>query len=47
MSQFSGMTFSHLSQQRQWQDKNAKLKRIYAVLALMYPALEDIVDRKL
>ncbi len=30
-SQFSGMTVSHLSQLRQLQDENAKLKRMYAV----------------
>lgn len=36
-SQFSGMTVSHLAQLRQLQDENAKLKRMYADLALMHP----------
>lgn len=45
--QFSGMTVSHLSQLRQWQDENAKLKRMYADLALMHHAVKDVVDRKL
>lgn len=45
--QFSGMTVSHLSQLRQLQDENAKLKRMYADLALMHHALKDVVDRKL
>ena len=46
-SQFSGMTVSHLAQLRQLQDENAKLKRMYADLALMHHALKDTVDRKL
>ena len=46
-SQFSGMTVSHLAQLRQLQEENAKLKRMYADLALMHHALKDIVDRKL
>lgn len=46
-SQFSGMTVSHLSQLRQLQDENAKLKRMYADLALMHHALKYVVDRKL
>lgn len=37
--QFSGMTVPHLSQLRQLQDENAKLKRMYAELALMHHAL--------
>ncbi len=46
-SQVSGMTVSHLSPLRQLQDENAKLKRMYADLALMHHALKDVVDRKL
>lgn len=46
-SQFAGMTVSHLSQLRQLQEENAKLKRMYADLALMHHALKDVVDRKL
>jgi putative transposase len=41
-SQFSGMTVSHLAQLRQLQDENAKLKRMYADLALMHHALKDV-----
>lgn len=41
------MTVSHLSQLRQLQDENAKLKRMYADRALMHHALKDVVDRKL
>ena len=35
-SQFSGMTVSRLTQLRQLQGENAKLKRMYADLALMH-----------
>lgn len=41
------MTVSHLAQLRQLQDENAKLKRMYADLALMQLALKDVVERKL
>lgn len=46
-TQFSGVTVSHLSQLRQLQDENAKLKRMYADLALVNHALKDSADRKL
>lgn len=46
-NQFSGMTVSPLSQLRQLQDESAKLKRMYADLALIHHALKDVVDRKL
>ncbi|MDH4450029.1 MAG: transposase [Rhodoferax sp.] len=46
-NQFNGMTVPHLSQLRELQEKNAKLKRMYADLALMHHALKDVVDRKL
>ncbi|WP_404303071.1 transposase [Alicycliphilus denitrificans] len=46
-SQFSGMTVSHLAQLRELQEENAKLKRMYADLALMHHVLKDVVDRKL
>jgi putative transposase len=46
-TQYSGMTVSHLSQLRELQAENAKLKRMYADLALMHHALKDVVDRKL
>ena len=46
-SQYAGMTVSHLTQLRELQDENAKLKRMYADLALMHHALKDVVERKL
>ncbi len=46
-SQYLGMTVSHLAQLRELQDENARLKRMYADLALMHNALKDVVDRKL
>lgn len=46
-SQFSGMTATLLSQLRELQDENAKLKRMYADLALVHHALKDAVERKL
>lgn len=36
-----------LQQNARLQDENAKLKRMYADLALMHHALKDVVDRKL
>lgn len=41
------MTVLHFAQLRELQEENAKLKRMYADLALMHHALKDIVDRKL
>ena len=46
-SQYSGMTVPHLAQLRELQGENARLKRLYADLALMHSALKDVVDRKL
>lgn len=46
-SQYSGMSVSHLAQRRQLQQENAKLKRMYADLALVHHALKDVVERKL
>ena len=46
-TQFSGVAVSHLSQLRQLQDENAKLKRMYADLALVHHALKDAEDREL
>ena len=42
--QYSGITIPHLSQLRELQDENARLKHMYADLALMHNALKDIVD---
>ena len=38
---------SHLAQMGELQEENAKLKRMYADLALMHHALKDVVERKL
>lgn len=46
-SQYSGMSVSHLAQMRQLQEENAKLKRMYADLALVHHVLKDVVERKL
>jgi putative transposase len=46
-SQYAGMSVSHLAQLRELQDENAKLKRMYADLALMHHALKDVVERNL
>ena len=46
-SQYAGISVSHLAQLRELQDENAKLKRMYADLALMHHALKDVVERKL
>ena len=46
-TQFSGMTMPHLAQLRELQEENARLKRMYANLALMHSALKDVVERKL
>ena len=46
-SQYSGMTVPHLAQLRELQDENARLKRMYADLALMHNALKNVVGRKL
>ena len=46
-NQSSGMTVPHLAQLRELQAENARLKRMYADLALMHSALKDVVDRKL
>ena len=42
-SQYSGMTVPHLAKLRELQEENARLKRMYADLALMHSALKDVV----
>ncbi len=46
-SQFAGMSVSHLAQLRELQTENAKLKRMYAELALENTAIRDVLGRKL
>jgi putative transposase len=44
-SHYSGMTVPHLAQLRELQEENARLKRMYADLALMHSALKNVVER--
>jgi putative transposase len=41
------MSVPHLTQLRELQEENAKLKRMNSDLALMHHALKDVVERKL
>ena len=45
-SQFAGMSVSHLAQLRELQAENAKLKRMYADIALENVAMKDVISRK-
>ena len=45
-SQYSGMSVSHLAQMRLLQEENAKLKRMYADLALENAAMKDVIAKK-
>ena len=42
-SKYLGMTVPHLAKLRELQEENARLKRMYADLALMHSALKDVV----
>lgn len=46
-SAYGGMDASQLKQLKELQAENAKLKRMYAELALMHNALQDVVAKKL
>ena len=46
-SKYGGMEASDLRRVKDLEAENAKLKRMYADLALMHHALKDVVDRKL
>ena len=46
-SQFAGMSVPHLAELRTLKEENAKLKRMYAELALVHTALQDVVAKKL
>ena len=41
------MNVSSLALLRELQDENARLKRMYAELALMHSVLKDVIERKL
>ena len=46
-SKFAGMSVNELKRVKELEAENARLKRMYADLALMHHALKDVVDRKL
>ena len=46
-SKYGGMSASELKRLREMETENAKLKRMYADLALENTALKDLIDKKL
>ena len=46
-SKYGGLEASELRRVKDLEAENARLKRMYADLALMHSALKDVVDRKL
>ena len=46
-SKFGGMSASDVKRNRELEAENAKLKRMYADLALENTALKDLVEKKL
>jgi putative transposase len=46
-SKYAGMEISQLAQMRELQAENAKLKKMYAELALVHHAFQDAVAKKL
>ena len=46
-SKFGGMSVSELKRTRELKEENAKLKRMYADLALENTALKDLIEKKL
>jgi len=46
-SKYGGMSASELKRLREIETENAKLKRMYADLALENTALKDLIDKKL
>ena len=46
-SKYSGVTLSELKRMKELEAENAKLKRLYAELALENAALKDVISRKL
>lgn len=46
-SAYDGMDASQLRQLKELQAENTKLKRMYAELALVHNALQDVVSKKL
>lgn len=46
-SKYSGVTVSELRRMKELEAENAKLKRLYAELALENAAIKDVLSRKL
>jgi len=46
-SKFGGMSASELKRTRELEAENAKLKRLYAEMALENHALKDLIEKKL
>jgi putative transposase len=46
-SKYSGASVSELKRRKELEAENAKLKRMYAELALEHAAMKDVVSRKL
>ena len=46
-SKFGGMSVSELKRNRELEAENARLKRMYADLALENTALKDLIEKKL
>jgi putative transposase len=46
-SRYGGLSASELKRLREVEEENAKLKKMYAELALENTALKDLIDRKL
>ena len=46
-SRYSGVTVSELKRMKELEAENAKLKRMYAELALENAAIKDVLSRKL
>ncbi len=46
-SKYGGMSASELKRLREMEEENAKLKKMYADLALENTALKDLIDKKL
>lgn len=46
-SKYGGMTFNDLKRVRELEHENAKLKKMYAEIALLNEALKDVIEKKI
>jgi putative transposase len=46
-SKYGGMSASDLKRIKEWESENAKLKRMYADMALENRAMKDLIEKKL